>query len=307
MSGGDPTWKARARILLRWARLLFTPLSLLVIAWVLWQSRASLGAVFQQGEWQLLLAAVLLWILTHLLSPLISKHMLALCGISLTYSRAARIHCGRLPAKYLPGGIWHSVGRANDYLALGHDGKRVASYFLLENLLIVAVTLGVGGLVADGLVQIPGLAPLIRVLPLLVLGFLLALPLFARRFAGSVLVFSVASYVLVILLLACYWALVGIAFAVFISAFPALGIVTPLAEIAGSYIFSWSLGYLAVFAPQGIGVSEFVMSNLLTGGVTAGQLLVVLLGFRVLVLAGDLACWAASVLLASFADKQARN
>lgn len=296
MSGGDQTWKLRARGLLRWARLLFTPVSLLVIAWVLWQSRASLGAVFQQGEWHLLLAAVLLWILTHLLSPLISVHMLALCGIPLTYSRATRIHCGRLPAKYLPGGIWHSVGRANDYLALGHDGKRVASYFLLENLLIVAVTLGVGGIVADGLLPLRGLELLVSILPLLVLGFLLALPLLARRFAGGVFAFSALSYVLVILLLACYWALVGAAFATFISAFPALGIVNPAAEIAGSYIFSWSLGYLAVFAPQGIGVSEFVMSNLLTGGVSAGQLLAVLLGFRALVLVGDLVCWAGSTL-----------
>jgi hypothetical protein len=56
------------------------------------------------------------------------------------------------------------------------------------------------------------------------------------------------------------------------------------------------MGYLALFAPQGIGVAEFVSGYLLAGK-DATRLLGFLVSFRLLVLAADLAAWALSLLM----------
>ena len=66
-----------------------------------------------------------------------------------------------------------------------------------------------------------------------------------------------------------------------------------MTEIAGTYLFSWGVGSLTVFAPQGIGVFETLAAGLLeaTSGLGGGAALVA--GFRLVVLLADLTAWAA--------------
>src|SRR5690606_23946102 len=66
---------------LRVARAIFTPLSLVVIAVVIWQSRATLGRVVQQGDWHMLAVALALWMSSHLLAPLVSISQARSCGM----------------------------------------------------------------------------------------------------------------------------------------------------------------------------------------------------------------------------------
>src|SRR5688572_8541315 len=120
MSTMNTKAKSKLAVFFQWSRLLFTPISLIVIASFIWQSRDELGKILLEGNWIFLVSAVILWMITHLLSPLVSVYIFQTCSINIRYTEALGIHCTRLPAKYLPGGIWHSVARANDYFVLGH-------------------------------------------------------------------------------------------------------------------------------------------------------------------------------------------
>ncbi len=61
--------------------------------------------------------------------------------------------------------------------------------------------------------------------------------------------------------------------------------VSPLV-VPGAYMVAWGVGWLAVFAPQGVGVFEVTLASTL-GAASAGVALV-LGGYRVIVLARDL-------------------
>lgn len=284
------------RSLLQWARVIFTPLSLLVIALFIWQARATLGATLESGSWSRLLPVIMLWMAGHMLAPLISVYIFKSCGVQLSYRTALHIHCSRLPAKYLPGGIWHSVGRANDYFDLGHEGRRIGSYFILENFLLVAVTLGMSAGIVAPLVAMQGLQLLIGLLPLFMALALLLFPVMAKLLMKNFRPLAPGAYCVAVLLLFAYWCLLGFTFACYISAFGSLNLENSPVEIGGIYVFSWCLGYLALFAPQGIGVAEFISGTLLGGG-RAAELLAFLIGFRVLVLVADLVTWGIAVVM----------
>ncbi|MCI5107310.1 MAG: hypothetical protein MRY76_11400, partial [Pseudomonadales bacterium] len=113
------TSPSRFHALLRIARTIFTPLSLLAIAWLLWQSGSELGEIFSSASYAHLLLAFLLWVGSNFLSPLISLQLFRAHHTQSSFAELVHIHNRNLPAKYLPGGIWHSVGRANDYLLTG--------------------------------------------------------------------------------------------------------------------------------------------------------------------------------------------
>jgi hypothetical protein len=288
-----PSIKAKSilAVLFRWTRLLFTPASLLIIAWLIWQSRDQLGTTLLEGNWLFLFSSVLLWMATHLLSPLVSVYVFKTCGINIKYTQTLNIHCLRLPAKYLPGGIWHSIARANDYFVLGHGAKSLAVYFIVENFLLVSVTLFMSAGIVHSLIAMPSLERIVLVLPLIMGLALVLFPFALRLFGKPNEPISISAYFTALVLLILYWCLVGLTFACYISAFELLGVQSSLLEIAGIYIFSWSLGYLAFFAPQGIGVAEFIAGNLLTSGDIAGQIVAFLFGFRFLILVADVACW----------------
>lgn len=276
---------------LRVARAIFTPLSLVVIAVVIWQSRATLGRVVQQGDWHMLAVALALWMSSHLLAPLVSISQARSCGMRIPYSKALHIHCSRLPAKYLPGGIWHSVGRANDYISMGQDATRVGALFLLENFLLVAVTLAMSAPLIWPMVEHALLQNLIRLMaPLMGLALVL-LPFATRLVRRRWQQLELLPYALATLLLFLQWVLLGITFVSYLSAFDNLQILGSAPQLAAIYIFSWSLGYLALFAPQGIGVAEYISGTLLTNGSAMGTVLAFLVGFRALALVGDLLCW----------------
>lgn len=285
------------RHILRWTKLVFTPLSLLVIGWFIWQSRISLGDMLQEGQWLLLLLALLLWIGTNLLAPLVSVYIFRTCHIDIAWLTALHIHCSRLPAKYLPGGIWHSLGRANDYYNLGHGVKMIGFYFVLENFLLITVTLLMSAGVVQDQIESPNLRIFVQSLPILMGIALLIFPAGARLFMKMKNTFSVKAYFKAVIVLFVYWCIVGLTFACYISAFTALALNSSLVEMASIYIFSWSIGYLALFAPQGIGVAEFIAGNLLTRDNQVGQILAFLIGFRVLILIADLATWAIAGML----------
>jgi hypothetical protein len=58
-----------------------------------------------------------------------------------------------------------------------------------------------------------------------------------------------------------------------------------------NYLFSYVVGFVSIFAPQGIGVSEAVYSELASSELPRTQLMIFVAGFRVLVMLSDMLTW----------------
>ena len=78
-----------------------------------------------------------------------------------------------------------------------------------------------------------------------------------------------------------YWSLLSVSFLLFIKAFPSLELGVSDIKVMATFVFSWAVGFLAIFAPQGIGVSEYVTSQTLGGSLKFDQMVTFLVGFRI--------------------------
>jgi hypothetical protein len=89
------------------------------------------------------------------------------------------------------------------------------------------------------------------------------------------------------------WVGATIAFLLYLNAFPSSTGGHSQVEMGGIYLFSWGVGFLSIFAPQGLGVFEVVASELLKGSIGFMELAALIGGFRVVVLVADLIVWCA--------------
>ena len=76
-------------------------------------------------------------------------------------------------------------------------------------------------------------------------------------------------------------------FTLFLSAFPNAELTGRMGAVLAAYWLSWAAGFLAVFAPQGLGVFEFVAGLLLQSTMPFASIAVLVAGFRVCMLSGD--------------------
>ena len=277
---------------LTWIKRIFTPVALVFILSLAWQSRQVLLQVTAQARVDYLLYAIFAWALLYLLSPIFLQILLTPFSSFPGFRSALYININRLPARYIPGGIWHTVARAVDLRDHGISKRLLTMVFVLENALALGVALFVGGTIL-GLHQEAGILPIITLSTATasLLGLAL-LPVFVNRIIltqGQSL--SWFCYTQALLLILLYWCGAAAVFVLYISAFPdATGLEHPL-EIAGTYLFSWGVGFIAIFAPQGIGVFEFVAGDLLKSPYGLASITVLLAGFRLVILAADIVVW----------------
>jgi hypothetical protein len=266
------------------ARAAFTPLALAFLGIAAFGSRDAVAAILAQASLVPLVFAASAWALLNLLVPAISRSWLDGLPSPPSYRTLLDIHLRRLPARYLPGGIWHTVSRVADLHALGIGRAQLGALVMLENLAPLAVALVLGGLfaLASGQRHTVVWVLLIAGSTLIVLLPLLLRSVFpeARRPPPAA---EAAAYALIL----AFWSVAGSAFVVYWVAFP-----TPLpdgglAGIVAAYLLSWAAGFVAVFAPQGIGVFESVASWLLKGQLPFAGIAVLVAGFRAAMLAGD--------------------
>lgn len=292
-----------------WLKHLFAVLALGFLAFFGWQARDMLSAILATASWNFLAMAVLCWMIMHLLSPLFAAIVFQGAGYRVGYADTLRIHLANLPAKYLPGGIWHTVGRIVSFRGLGISSSGIGLFVLLENLLSPAVAFLLGGGILfagrgpDGwgslaLLCACGGAVLLVLLPLLlrirILGYRMPVP-------------GILHYVAAIAVIFLIWCTAASAFAAFLMAFPGLQLPGTLVQNAAAYLFSWGVGFVAVFAPQGLGVFEVTAGELLRGTQSLGGVAVLLAGFRLGILAADLLAWLAGLLLLGNATAGSRT
>ncbi len=290
----------KLKCLIRLTKLFFTPLAFIFLVYFSWQSREILTALFINANINWLFLSLIFWMLLHLLSPVFTQIIFRSLNIDIPYKTLFKIHSSRLPAKYLPGGIWHTVARANDYYKYGLNKDNLIYYLIVENIIIASLTLTLGGLIILDLIaenqpiwfSVISFIICCSFILLLSFPYLLKNILFRHQKA-----LTKTDYFFALICVTFYWIIAATSFVLFIHAFGNIGLIISNIEIGGIYIFSWGIGFITLFAPQGIGVAEFVSSKLLTTAIGSETMIALLASFRLIVLIGDVLIWFISFLV----------
>ena len=278
--------------LIRWAKTAFTPVALAFLVYFCWQSRDILAELLRQASLLMLVFAAVLWALLHFLTPFLAVAVLNGSGSAVSWTQAFATHASRLPARYVPGGVWHTVGRIMDYHEQGLKPRHLTAFVVLENGLGAAFTLSVGGAIvmtlrgSDAVGSIAGLVCTAALIGMAAMYFIVNMKVLQKPDS-----LSVGSYLFALFITAAFWMGATAAFLIYLYAFPtAVGDYSNI-EMGGIYLFSWGVGFTAIFAPQGIGVFEVVASELMRGPIGLMGLAALIAGFRVVVLIADLMVW----------------
>jgi glycosyltransferase 2 family protein len=249
----------------------------------------------------LLLAACLLAAYGQLLltSAVWTSGLRAL-GTPVPWTTAVLATAESAPARYLPGSVWYAVSRGVALQRTGVPVRALAAVATLETLLVPvlgfalgAVLLSLSGVAFSGALSVP---VLLVAVGLLALASPPVVNAALRYRAGDdpPLRLSWPALLRLVAWLTVFWLWSGSVFALYVSAFPdATDLAWP--GVVGAYMVAWGVGWLAVFAPQGVGVFELVLVGLLAGG--GAGLALVLAGYRALVVVRDLSAAGVAVLL----------
>lgn len=184
-------------------------------------------------------------------------------GLRLTFWETLGIYGTTSLGKYIPGGVWHFVGRFGIYRAKGLDNKQTLRAFILENIwmLSAAVIVGIAALLfyrqdllkswfnlmptSGSAIGLFSLAIFIWITSLLLVKYyfdkqtkLPVRPVWQVALAGILL-----------------WFFVGLSFFVMFEGLP----LQKFGLFVGGYAISWVVGYFAVFAPGGVGIRETML------------------------------------------------
>lgn len=216
--------------------------------------------------WAVILSLASLTLARVLLAE-ISRRALDLSGTKMPLSLSFYLNSISQLGKYVPGSVWHLVGRVGLYRQHGVTVKASASVLAIENgvLLASGVCLGVGlsvsplstlfgvELPSDLLVVVAAMGGVMAwwIVVSQVLGRLVT------RFAPGTKVDNLGFFVRAI----AFWIAFGVAFWLLLPENTRTAAMLPSA--AGTIALAWIVGYASPFAPAGLGVREAVIVALL--------------------------------------------
>lgn len=207
-----------------------------------------------------------------------------------------------LLARYVPGSVWFAVGRVGLLRSAGLPLGPLSATAVLEMATSLTVVL-ICGLVVLGLSGgVPGGATW---MVLLALGLIAATSptiggrvvawLAARR--GVEFSLTWRGYLKLLGVNLFFWGWSAVTFLLYLRAFPAADSYRTVL-VVGGFLLTWGIGFLAPFAPQGIGVFEVTMATVLQAEGMVGMA-VVLGGYRLVLLTRDLIATSAAELIAT--------
>ena len=271
-------------------KYIYTPLILACIIFYVFQNSALLTDLFSKSRPVFLISAVLLWASLHLLAPLSPQLILRSLGYSLPYKELLKIYISRLPARYIPGGVWHTVGRLADYHSSGVTKRHLSFLAFFDTLFPIPVTLCIGGTLLW--IWSPGTQTDSLVMTCSIFSCIVLLsPFFIFKWVtivNNAQIKATLLYLYMLLLAFIFWFLAATSFLFY---FHSVAIPESsqhsIFAVAGAYIFAWGAGYIAIFAPQGIGVFEVVAGKLINLPMSLGSSVAFLAGFRLIALMAD--------------------
>lgn len=284
-------WKKYKRLLVRF-KWVFTLIAICFLFITTWHARLEIYNTLKICIPGYLILAVILWSLSHILSPLLVFFILKACGSNVPYLKLLGLHVCNIPARYIPGGIWHTVARVGGLNQMGVPARTVSTFIFIENLVAPGVTLSIGG----GLVAISQNASTWALTAYLVATVSLVSLMLGPLVVNSVILkranrMPFKGYLVVIFLSIIFWSFGATSFLFFISSMQNTFSTSSWVNIIGSYLFSWGIGFVAFFAPQGVGVFEFVAANTMSSEIHFSSMIAFIAGFRLIVLLADVAVW----------------
>ena len=284
------------------ARAAYLAVVVAALAWLTWEQRADVTALIEGARVVPLVVALTLGFVQLGLGAGFWMLALRSLGEPGSFPVVLDATARSLLARYVPGSVWYAVGRSALLQRQGVPARALAVVSVLEVGLSVVVGFVAGSalLVATG-----GLAPGVGWLALLGLGAAAVtcsppavnrlLAAVGRRWGGSSAPLGWPAFAGLLGWLGLFWAGSAAMFVAYVHAFPAVTAGLPaVLTVAGAFLVTRVLGMLALFAPQGLGVFEVALAAVLGAaapgdgaGPGLGELVVVVAGFRLLVLARD--------------------
>jgi len=272
---------------LLWLQRLFLVCSVAFLITVFFQNRTDILSIFSAASYSGLATAILFWVLATLLIPAIAFTILRDRKNSITFRALLSIHLNRIPSKFLPGGVWQTFARAYDMKSMGVTKTDISLVVIYENTFSIVVaaiasTLGIYLFSSSELYSTLAL--------ILFLGSIATIPL-ALLFRRQSFILSVAAYLQLTTICMAFWMLAASAFYSYMSAIGMVAVQDDVLLTVVNYLFAYVVGFVSIFAPQGIGVFEVVYSELATSELPRTQLIIFVAGFRVLVMLSDMLTW----------------
>ena len=211
---------------------------------------------------------------------------LAMLGHPVAFRDTVLATARSLPARYVPLGVTYAASRIALLAAAGRPLAALTVTAGLEMIVSASVALA-AGLALLGAVGALGIGPA-WIAAALIAAMVAVSPLVGGRAVdrmldrlGVGLVITRKGYLRVLAWSVAYWTWAAVTFTLYMRAFPAADTVGSL-EVAGAFMVAWAVGFLTVFAPQGIGVAELGLVALLasedTGGIAVAA---VFAGYRI--------------------------
>lgn len=280
---------------LAWSRRLFLPIALGFIAYSAYHASGSLLPLLANISFLPLLLACAFWIAAQWIGPLSTTALARVIAIPLGYRKLASIAILRIPAKYLPGGIWQSVARFTAYREHAVKGRDSFAILLIEHVFALGTSTLLGSLLlftTHHMLLNHWLAAGLVVMGLV----LLALPMIWIAQTRPQQAGTVKSMLLTMAAAILFWCAAGAAFLLYWAALFGLPLTETPTVLAG-YLLSWAAGFAAVFAPQGVGVFEWTAAHLLPTRLPLSVTVTALAGFRLVTIIGDMLAWLVGILL----------
>lgn len=276
----------RAPRLLALAQRVFLLVALAAITFYLWRHAGELEALLSRRVLLHCLVSALVLAALHPLIGVAAFQLQRSTGIALDLRVSLAVYMRRIPARYVPGGIWHAVSRYADMkFDAGVDAAALRRLFVLE---MAAVATSGFLICASGLWTLPPQTPVWSFAALQgAAGLVVAA-------AGMVLAWRKAwkRVALGFVLYLVVWAGAASAFTVVAAAAGGAQTSCSAGAIGSSYLVAASQGYVAIFAPQGWGVAETSFALLNPCGITPAGAIAAFLLFRLSGIFGDVLSYA---------------
>lgn len=273
----------------------FIPLGLAFLAYSAYRAGDSLLPLLATVSVSRLLLACMLWSLAQWVGPLASLAMARILDIRLGYRELALISVMRLPAKYLPGGIWQSVARFAAYQRMEIKSSDSMTILVAEHVFALGTSVALGAsLLLWETRSLNACRIAAGLLALSIIGLLFSSAWLQRnqnRARGA------SRWILKLLLSTClFWILAAASFCVYwIAVFG--NEAADLRLVASCYLLSWAAGFVVIFSPQGLGVFEWTAAHLMSSTQPLSVVVTAVAGFRMVAIIGDMATWLIGVAL----------
>ena len=305
-SSSDENKKTKINKILKIIGYIITFASVLYILWHGYENWNRITSIFSfKNTWQGILYAAFFYTAMFLLIALAWKIIITSLNGKITFKNSFIIYGRSNIAKYIPGNVFHFVGRGLMCREIGINANIVINGIFLETLLLVIATglIAIPSLIIYGTEKIAFLNTnriifIVVVIIILLIAIAICIkfiPFFKTWLIKRNLLIDtgtisfktiIKSSIFAIIIYFFYYGFVSLILFYLSNYFWLLNL-KQFFIFLGAYSLGWLLGFITPGAPGGLGVREAVITGFLTPFLGASRALILALVFRLITIFGD--------------------